>query len=79
MRSPSDASVNEDAMTLDPALTALFRSWRLRLARSRGATAVEYGMMCVLIFALILTGVSAVGSEINRVLSALANSMAAIT
>jgi len=59
------------------ALAEKLLSWRLRLGRSRGASSVEYGLLCALIFIFILGSVASVGTEISRVLTELHTSMTA--
>lgn len=63
-------------MSLRLALAVKLISWHRRLARSQGASGVEYGLMCALISAVILGGVGSVGFEISRVFTDLATVMA---
>ena len=63
-------------MSLRLALDVKLNYWRRRLARSQGASAVEYGLMSALIAAAVLGSVGSVGTEINRVFTDLAAVMA---
>jgi pilus assembly protein Flp/PilA len=54
------------------------RSFVKRLvADQRGATAIEYGLICGLIFLAIVTGVTAFGNDTTSMMNRIANAVSA--
>jgi pilus assembly protein Flp/PilA len=52
------------------------REWIKRLARDeRGATAIEYGLICALVFLVAISGITAFGNATSTVLMTVGNAI----